>query len=84
MEYEYLYTKGLYEKLKEKIKGRVFCKVIDNVLIVDIHTRENIDFGYTVIDFAEKMRTGQITQGSIVEEICVKFKKKVVNTFFYY
>ena len=84
MEYEYLFTKGLYDKLKEKIKGRVFCKVIDDILVVDIHTREGIDFGYTVMNFAEKMMTKQITQEAIVEEICAKFKRKIVNTFFYY
>lgn len=53
-EYEYLFSNTLHEKLKEKIKGKIFCKVIDDILIVDIDTRENIDFGYTVSDFAEK------------------------------
>lgn len=83
-EYEYLFSKSLHEALKEKIKASIFCKVIDDVLVVDITTKEDIDFGYALTNFGEKLQLGQITQEGIVEEICAKFKKKIVNTFFYY
>jgi hypothetical protein len=83
-EYEYLFSKSLHEKLKETIKASIFCKVIDDILIVDITTKEGIDFGYACTNFSEKLQLKQITQESIVDEICGKFKKKIVNTFFYY
>lgn len=41
-EYEYLFSKSLHEALKEKIKASIFCKVIDDVLIVDITTKKMI------------------------------------------
>ena len=84
MEYEYLFSKNLHEKLKETIKASIFCKVIDDVLVVDITTKEGIDFGYAVRDFSEKLQLGQITQESVVEEIVGKYRRKILNTFFYY
>lgn len=84
MEYEYLFTKNLHESLKGKIKGKIFCKVIDDILIIDISTKEDIDYGCTIQDFAEKMRTGEITHEIIVEQVVKEYKRKVLNTFFYY
>lgn len=84
MEYEYLFSKSLHETLKGKIKASIFCKVVDDVLVVDITTKEGIDFGYACTNFSEKLQLGKITQEAIVEEICAKYKKKIVNTFFYY
>lgn len=83
-EYEYLFSKSLHEALKEKIKASIFCKVIDDVLIVDITTKEGIEFGYACTNFGEKLQLNEITHEAIVEEVCAKFKRKLINTFFYY
>lgn len=39
-DYEYLFSKQLHEKLKEKIKGKVWVKVYNNDLHVKITTSE--------------------------------------------
>ena len=83
MDYEYLFSKSLFEELKGKIKATIYCKVIDNVLVVDITTKEGIDFGYAVTNFAEKLQLKKISKESIVEEVVAKYRRKVLNTFFY-
>ena len=84
MEYEYLFSKNLFEELKGKIKATIYCKVIDDVLVVDITTKEGIDFGYAVTNFADKLRLKEISKESIIEEVLAKYKRKILNTFFYY
>ena len=84
MEYEQLFSRNLHAELKEKIKGSVFTKVIEDTLVVTIITKEEINYTYVCANFAEKMHTGQITHESVIHDICTNFKTKVMNTFFYY
>lgn len=83
MEYEYLFTKTLHEGLKERIKGRIFCKVINDILVIDIDTKEGINYGSTIGNFAEKLQRGELTQEKLVDEVVKEYKKKVLSTFFY-
>lgn len=83
MEYEYLFTKTLHEKLKERIKGKVFCKVIDDTLVIDIETREGINYGLLISNFAERIQIGEMTHDSVIEKVIKEYKKKVLSTFFY-
>ena len=84
MEYEQLFSKNLHAELKEKIKGAVFTKVIEDTLVVTITTREDINYTYVCAHFAEKLQSGQIDHAGVVYEICSNFKTKVLNTFFHY
>lgn len=84
MEYEEIFSKNLYTELKEKIKGTVFVKIIEDTLVVTITTREGIHYTYVCASFADKLHTGQITHESIIREICSNFRTRILNTFFYY
>lgn len=84
MEYEYLFTKGLHEKLKEKIKGKIFCKVIEDVLVISIDTKEDVSYNTIVKDFADKLRANEISADSVADDVVKKFRRIVLDTFFYY
>lgn len=83
MEYEYLFTKGLHEKLKEKIKGKIFCKVVNDILIVDIDTREGVTFGYTQENFSENLQIGKLDSDKLTVEIVQGYRNVVLNKFFF-
>lgn len=83
MEYEFLFTKSLHEKLKERIKGHIFCKVIDDTLVVNIDTREGVDYGLCISDFANRIRLKEISQETLIDDIVKNYKKKVLEIFFY-
>jgi hypothetical protein len=83
MEYEYLFSKNLREALKAKIKASIYCKVIGNVLIIIIKTKD-MNFEYAIENFSDKLRMGELTHESIIEEIETKYKRKVLNTYFVY
>lgn len=83
MEYEYLFTKGLHEKLKAKIKGKVFCKVINNILVVDITTKEGLSYGYTLENFTEKLQHGELDSDKLSAEITQMYRKAVLDRFFF-
>ena len=83
MEYEYLFTKSLFEYLKPKVKGKVFCKVINDILIVNIDTKEGIDYGYTLENFAEKLKLEGLASDSLGYEIVNLYRKEVIKRFFY-
>ena len=50
-DYEYLISIALRDKLKESIKGRVFCKVEYDYLYISIQTREldRFEYRYTIL-----------------------------------
>lgn len=43
-EYEIVFTKKLYNKIKDRIYGHVYCGVKDNTLRIDITTRDDLGF----------------------------------------
>lgn len=43
-EYEIVFTKKLYNKIKDRVYGHVYCRVKDNTLRIDITTRDDLGF----------------------------------------
>ena len=83
MDYEYLFSKSLYETLKTVIKGKVFVKVIGDQLVVQITTREGINYERCVSDFAHKLILGQISSTTEAYIILKEYKECVNRHFFY-
>lgn len=83
MEYEYLFTKMLYDTLKTTIKGRVFTKIIDDKLVINITTREGINYERVVGDFANKLITGQISPDAEAYAVLREYKECIRKHFFY-
>ncbi len=82
-DYEYLFSMALRDKLKESIKGRVFCKVENDYLYISIKTRELDRFEYKVYDFADKLITGRLIVEKIAANVVADYKKYVLAYFTY-
>ena len=83
MEYEYLFSKSLFEQLKTKVKGQVFCKVINDILVVSISTKEGTDYGYTLPNFASKLSYDGLAAETLADVITKEYRKEVLKKFFY-
>lgn len=66
-DYEYLISIALRDKLKESIKGRVFCKV---------------EYDYLYI-FADKLITGRLIVDEIAATVVANYKKYILAYFTY-
>ena len=82
-DYEYLISIALRDKLKESIKGRVFCKVEYDYLYISIQTRELDRFEYKVYDFADKLITGRLIVDEIAATVVANYKKYILAYFTY-
>lgn len=83
LDYEYLVSIALRDKLKEKVKGHVFCAVRHNELYISIKTRELDRYVYKVYDFAEKLVSGKLIVDEIADTVVANYKKYVMAYFTY-
>lgn len=77
-EYETLFTKKLYNKIKDRVYGHVYCGVKDNTLRIDITTRDDLGFTMWVDDFANRMFSG-LTTGYVAYEFLRRYKAYLVS-----
>lgn len=75
MEYEFCIR--LHEKLKAKLRGRVFCKVINDILNIVVENGDT-KFEMAVDDFARKVCFG-MTSDSVTYEVLKKYRKFLIN-----
>lgn len=75
---EYYFCSILHEKLKEKIRGNIFTKVIDDVLLVRIDM-DDLRFEITYQDFVNNVMLGYLTSDKVVDEVCKKYRKFLWN-----
>lgn len=83
-EYEIIFCKALHDKLREKIRGRIWVGVNDdNRLFVDITQRE-INTAAHII--AEKPFSELIVKGYSVEEACndviIQYRRMILKRSF--
>lgn len=83
LDYEYLVSIALRDKLKEKIKGRVFCAVKYDKLYISIKTRELDGFEYYIHDFAKRLVSGRLVVDEIAETVVANYKKYIMAYFTY-
>ena len=75
MEYECCIR--LHEKLKSKLRGRVFCRVIDNILNIVIENG-GTKFEIRIDDFARKVCFGMTTD-AVSREVEKKYRRFLLN-----
>lgn len=81
-EYEYLFATTLHEKLKEKIIGRIFCKVNTmDQLYVTITTYGDVKYETSVEDFSKKVLNGWTTDYAAYE-ITEQYRKSINKRYF--
>ena len=79
-EYEYLLSEAVYEKLKEKVKGKVTAYVNDNRLVVKVeHFGVGYETGISNIDC--KIMQG-LTSDEIINDFMKEYKKYITKKFF--
>ena len=83
-DYEYQIAINLRDKLKEIVKGRVFCEVNDDCLHVEITTKELDTYKYDLKNFSNIFVTGYLSIREISQGIIADYKRFVLRSFFKY
>lgn len=78
--YKFIFTSKLHADLKEKVHGGVFCRVIDEKLIVEIDNG-NLHFGMTFDYFTGRIHSGWSVTHAAYE--VMKEYKKFVNSWYF-
>ena len=79
-EYECLLSEAVYEKLKEKVKGKVTVYVNDNRLVAKV---ENFGVGCeTGIDNIDRKIMQGLTSDTITNDFMEIYKKYITKKFF--
>lgn len=82
VDYEYLFATNLHQKLKETIKGKIFCAIKDDHLYVSIETKEIGKYEYTLNNsFADDLIHGQISADNVAIEVVNDYRKYIIRQF---
>lgn len=82
VDYEYLFATNLHQKLKEIVKGKVFCAIKDDHLYVSIETKEIGKYEYTMNNsFSDNLINGRISTDNVVEVVVREYRSYVIRQF---
>lgn len=82
MDYEYLFSMNLHQKLRERVIGKVYCKVNEeNELYIKIESFGNLKFSMTIDNFSERILNGYSTEYAVYE-IMSEYEKFIHNRYF--
>ena len=77
----YVFATNVHAKLKEVILGRVFTRVEDDSLYIEIRRMEGLIFKMRIYDISKKITNG-CTSEYAAYEVLRKYKKFVLNMYF--
>ena len=80
-DYEYLISKEVHKKLKSKVKGKVWVKVYNDELHIEITNIDNLKFEATLYDLADKILHGLSTE-LIAHSALKEYKEGVIKRYF--
>ena len=78
---KYLHASTLQQKLKEVVYGKVFVKVIDDVLVIRIECYHDINFKTTIENFSDKVLNGYATDQACCE-VSKQYRTFINKTYF--
>ena len=82
VDYEYLFATNLLQKLKEIVKGKVFCAIKDDHLYVSIETKEIGKYEYTMNNsFSDDLINGRISTDNVVDIVAREYRSYVIQHF---
>ncbi len=73
MEHEFVFCTALHEKMKEKVRGKVYTTVKDDILTVEIHMGYT-DFVKTFDNFSNMLHIG-VTTSDIVRAVTIEYRR---------
>lgn len=79
-DYEFLFSKNLHEKLKEKIIGKVWVKCYHDELHVKIIPGRGLEFEFTMDDFQNRILNG-LSSDYIVYDVLREYKSYIFSEF---
>ena len=77
MELDIIFSRELHKKLKERIKGNIFCNVIEDILYVRIYI-DGLYFKTSFDNFATRVCYGLSTD-YILYEVIEKYERFLIN-----
>lgn len=77
----YIFATAVYAKLKEVILGRVFTRVENDSLYIEIRRIEGLIFKMSIDDISKKIINGYTAEYAAYE-VLRKYKKFVLNKYF--
>lgn len=80
-ELSYVFATNLQQKLKDKIYGKVFVKVIDDDIYISVDCYSDIRFKTTISNFANRILNGYTTDYACYE-IMEQYRKFVFKQYF--
>ena len=81
MNYKYIFSMDLYEKLKEIVVGKIFCEINDNdELFVKIESFGDIKFDMTIDNITDKILLGYDSEEAAYDVI-IQYKKFILKKF---
>ena len=83
-DYEYFIAISLRDKLKEMVKGRVFCEVQNDQLYIEIRTEELGIYKYYLENFSENLTKGSLSVDDISVKIVSDYRKFILGRFIRY
>lgn len=82
LDYEFIFSTGLHNRLKDKVKGKVWVKAYKDELHVKIETRECGDYyEYVVYDLSTKVLNGLNTD--YIAYLVLKDYYDFINSIFF-
>ena len=81
-EASYVFRRNLHFKLKSKIIGRVFCRVVNgDELFIHISRRDGTDFRTFIPDISNRIWSGYSTDDAMYE-ILKEYRQCVLRSYF--
>lgn len=81
MDYEYIFSTNVWQKLKERVWGKARCTINDNdQLLVRIESKYGLYFETTIDNISEKIVNGYSTDYAAFE-ITKKYERFIHNRF---
>ena len=84
VDYGYCFAMALQQRLKSKIKGRIFVAVNDDdVLFINITNKDETVFKISFNNFANRLYNGWTSEYAAYEVIS-EYRKKLFDRYFYH
>lgn len=79
-DYNFIFSSRVHEELKEKVNGGIFCRVIEDALVVKI-INDDLRFQIKFNEFSDKVSNGwSVTHA--VHEIMKSYKRFINSRYF--
>ena len=73
----------LYKKLKDKVRGKIFTSIRNDILTVYINEGRDIRYTYTINNISKGILIDGLTAGDIAHKVLKDYKNFIMNKYLY-